>query len=95
MISEADILERVKKILSKAFKINSALIHEDANLENDLGLDSIELMDAIGFIEAEFKIKLIKKGLADIQQPILTVRDLMTLINQKMKKTVKTNVQKN
>ncbi|OGW83896.1 MAG: hypothetical protein A2987_06865 [Omnitrophica bacterium RIFCSPLOWO2_01_FULL_45_10] len=89
MVSDEYIFEKVKQILSKTFKIDSVLIREDANLVDDLGLDSIELMDAIGFAEAQFKIKLVKNGLADIQEPIITVRDLIALISQKMKETVK------
>ena len=80
--------ERIKSILSRTFKIDSALIQEDANLEDDLGLDSIELMDAIGFAEAEFKIKIVKKGTVDTKVPV-TVRDLVVLVSQKVKETVR------
>ena len=88
MGADEEIYERIKLILSKVFKIDSALIREDANLENDLGLDSIELMDAISFTEAEFKIKIVKKGAVNTQFPI-TVRDLVAIVGQKLKETVR------
>ena len=87
MLPDEEVYQKIKTILSKAFKIDSALIREDANLENDLGLDSIELMDAISFAEAEFKIKIVKKGAVNIQFPV-TVRDLVALVSQKLKETV-------
>ena len=88
MMANPEIYEKVSSILIKRFKIDNAFIREDANLENDLGLDSIELMDAIGFAEAEFKIKIIKKGTVNIQPPI-TVRDLVAIVSQRVKESTR------
>lgn len=88
MGTDEEIYERIKTILSKTFKIDTGLIREEAKLEDDLGLDSIELMDAIGFVEAEFKIKIVKKGAVNIQFPV-TVSDLVILVSQKVKETAR------
>lgn len=88
MVADEEIYEKIKLILSKAFKIDSILIQEDASLEDNLGLDSIELMDAIGFAEAEFKIKIVEKGATNIQFPV-TVGDLVALVSQKVKEVAR------
>lgn len=84
---DKEVYEKIKLILSKKFKVDTILIQEEAKLEDDLGLDSIELMDAIGFVELEFKIKIVKKGTVDMQFPI-TVCDLVSLVSQKIKETI-------
>ena len=90
MTTNEEILQRVKLILAKAFKIDSALVEEDCHLQDDLGLDSIELTDAITFVEAEFKIKIMEKGVVDIQFPN-TVSELVALISRKMKEVASSN----
>ncbi len=88
MGADEEIYERIKLILSKAFKIDRGLIREDANLESDLGLDSIDLMDAVCFAEKEFKINILKQGAVNVEFPV-TVRDLVVLVSQKAKETAR------
>ncbi|MDA9101048.1 phosphopantetheine-binding protein [Omnitrophica bacterium] len=78
------IYEKIKEALSTTFRIDTALICEDSHIRDDLGLDSIELMDAICVFENNFKIKILEKDAENIQIPN-TVADLVILIQKKIK----------
>ena len=84
MVTDEEVYEKIKFILLKAFKIDKSLVQKNSKLEEDLGLDSIELMDAMCFVEAEFKIRIVRKSLANMQFP-LTINDLIELISQKIR----------
>ena len=87
-VENGEVFERVRSLLSKAFKLDASLIQKDTNLTDDLGLDSLDLMDAICFAEAEFKIKIIEENEENILFP-KTVDELLILISQKIQKLTK------
>ena len=45
--SEQELLEQLKKILTEEFDIDADSINADANLYEDLGIDSIDAVDLI------------------------------------------------
>lgn len=51
------ILEKVKELLAEQFGVDAATITEDTNLVDDLGADSLEVVDLIMSIEDEFKVE--------------------------------------
>lgn len=87
MKAEDEVFKKLKLILSQKFKINEDLIAKNAKLADDLGLDSIELMDAIGFAESQFKINILKGSMNGTQFPV-SVGDLTVLIEKKIKEAV-------
>lgn len=50
------ILERVSGVLSNCDKIDAAKIVPEARLEEDLGLDSLDVVDALFYVEEEFTV---------------------------------------
>ena len=46
-LSEQELLEQLRDILSEEFEIEASSIQPDANLYEDLGIDSIDAVDLI------------------------------------------------
>ncbi|MCP4104192.1 MAG: hypothetical protein GY749_01425 [Desulfobacteraceae bacterium] len=57
-MNREEILERVSHCLSEVLDIEMADIHETSTLINDLGADSLDLLDLIFNLEQQFNIKL-------------------------------------
>lgn len=70
-----DILKELKKIL-KYKNINKS-INLTTNLKNDLGLDSLDLMELIVMIENKLNIQIPDDKLTDI----ITINDFIKIIN--------------
>lgn len=88
MMCEDRIATDVKKLLSSTFKLDPNLVNDNANLKDDLGLDSVDIMDSVGLLEEQFKIKLI--GSSDwASTTIKTVGDLTALIKKKMSEKIR------
>ena len=51
------ILEKVKKILSSHFSIDETSITPETNIAEDLGADSLDVIDLLMSVEEEFKIE--------------------------------------
>ncbi len=49
-------IEKVKELLSKQLKIDLASIEDDANILDDLGADSLEVVEMLMTLESEFGI---------------------------------------
>ncbi|MCR5653470.1 MAG: acyl carrier protein [Ruminococcus sp.] len=51
------ILEKVKAILAEQFDVDEDKIAEDTDLQEDLGADSLDVVDLLMSIEDEFEIE--------------------------------------
>ena len=51
-----NIEERVKKLLVKLFDMKPEEVNLEANLNDDLGMDSTEMVELVVALEKEFKI---------------------------------------
>ena len=49
-------IERVKELLSKQLKIDLETIEDDANILDDLGADSLDIVEMLMTLESEFGI---------------------------------------
>lgn len=49
-----DILNRIKEVLAKDYEVDPATVSLQSKLKEDLGLDSLDLSEAILAIEDEF-----------------------------------------
>ena len=49
-------IEKVKELLAKALRMDPAEIDDDANILEDLGADSLDVVDMLMTLEEEFNI---------------------------------------
>ncbi|MDY6969700.1 MAG: acyl carrier protein [Spirochaetota bacterium] len=75
-----DIFEVVKKYMIEEFEIPEENIKIDANLFEDLELDSIDALDMIGMLETEVDVEID----ADELKKILTIKDVVDFIVAKL-----------
>ena len=73
------VFEKVKKIINVVISIDEEKITLEANLENDLGADSLDAVEIIMLLEDEFDISLDDEA----TQNIKTVSDLVKFIEEK------------
>jgi acyl carrier protein len=82
LVEEQEIYNGIKKILSETFKLKSEEIKLGSRLDEDLGLDSIDIMDSVGLFEAKFHIVIFDEN-AKTGPRIQTVQDLVTLVRER------------
>lgn len=51
-----DIFERMQRIISEQFGVEPESVTEDTSFEEDLGADSVDLVELVMTMEDEFKI---------------------------------------
>ncbi len=85
-MNKADIIETINGFLVEEFEVDGDTIAPEANLKDTLGLDSLDYVDLVVTIEANFGVKL---GEADFVG-IATFQNFYDLIENKIK--VKENV---
>ena len=59
--------ERIKNFLVDEMEINPAKINPDARLKEDMGIDSLEVVDTVVFVEREFGFKMKSEQFKDIK----------------------------
>lgn len=72
--------ETLKTILVDEMQIDAASITPDAELVNDLGINSLELADLIMLCEEKFRIEINEEDI----QGFLTVSDVVSYIENKV-----------
>ncbi|MGB9638370.1 MAG: acyl carrier protein [bacterium] len=82
-MSRQEIFEKVKKILIEKLSVNESDIKEDSSLVDDLGVDSLDLVELLMKFEEEFKIEISEEE----SQKILTIKDILDFIEEKAKST--------
>ena len=75
------VFEKVKAILSNQFDVDANSITMDTNLVDDLGADSLDLVDMLMSLEDEFNIGEVPD---DKVESIHTVGQLVTYIEETM-----------
>jgi acyl carrier protein len=71
--------EDFKIMLSKQFGIETDKIHNETHLVDDLGADSLDLMEIVMIIESKFKVRIEESEYIDA----LVVNKIISLIEQK------------
>jgi acyl carrier protein len=72
----SDVLERVKKIVVDNLDVDADKVVESASFIDDLGADSLDLVELVMAFEEEFNIEIPD----DVQESIRTVGDAVTHI---------------
>ncbi|PLV56782.1 acyl carrier protein [Thermotoga sp. SG1] len=80
MASREEILSKVKSIISEKLGVDEAQVTEEAKLIDDLGADSLDLVDLVMDFESEFGVKVDD---ADLEK-ISTVGDIVSYIEKKL-----------
>ena len=74
----SDIAERVKKIVVEHLGVEAAQVKEDAKFIDDLGADSLDIVELVMAFEEEFGVEIPD----DAAEKITTVRDAIAYIDQ-------------
>ena len=72
-------IEQIKKVLVDALNIDEETITPEANLKDDLGIDSLAAVELA--LETEFDIRIEDDELAKLE----TVQDIINIIEEKQK----------
>ncbi len=70
------VLEKVKAILAEQFDVEEEKITADTSIINDLGADSLDVVDLLMSIEDEFEVEVPDEEIENIK----TVEDLVKYI---------------
>jgi acyl carrier protein len=73
----SEILERITKVVVDQLSVEPAEVVPEASFQDDLGADSLDLVELIMAMEEEFDIKIDD----DAAQNIKTVQDAVKFIN--------------
>ncbi|MBR3291855.1 MAG: acyl carrier protein [Bacteroidales bacterium] len=66
-MTKMTIEERIKNFLVDEMEINPSKINPDARLKEDMGIDSLEVVDTVVFVEREFGFKMKSEEFKDIK----------------------------
>jgi len=75
-----DIIEKVKGIVAAQLRLEPQDIADDASLIEDLGADSLDLVDIIMVFESEFDTTVPEEDFSDLR----TIKDLAEYINSRI-----------
>jgi acyl carrier protein len=65
--SRDEVFERIKEVLSERLSVDEADINEEANFQEDLDADSLDLVEMIMELEDQFGIKIPDEDAQKIQ----------------------------
>jgi len=82
-MTKEDIFAKVKELIVESIGVDAEKVTEGASLTEDLGADSLELVDLTMDFEDELGVSIETAELADVD----TVGDIINLIAAKMKKS--------
>jgi acyl carrier protein len=80
-MTDNEVREMVKQIISEKTAINIASIQEDLNFKDDLDIDSLDQIEIIMETEKKFKIRIPDEEI----ERILTCQDLVEFVLDKVK----------
>ena len=81
MLDEAQIYDILKTTLTELFEIEPARIHKDANLYEDLEIDSIDAIDLIDHVKRKTGYRLVAEDFRHVR----TIGDVIAAVLRKQK----------
>ncbi|MBR6424063.1 MAG: acyl carrier protein [Bacteroidales bacterium] len=72
--------ERIKNFLVEEMEIDPEKIYPEARLKEDMGIDSLEVVDTVVFVESEFGFKMKSEQFKDIK----TYKQFVDYITEKV-----------
>ncbi|MBI2942612.1 MAG: acyl carrier protein [Candidatus Wallbacteria bacterium] len=79
MVTEAEILEKVKDLVSKQLSVNDKQITPEASFIEDLGADSLDTVELIMTLEEKFDIEISDED----AEKIKTVQDVVDYVKKR------------
>ncbi|AFY56073.1 acyl carrier protein [Rivularia sp. PCC 7116] len=79
-MSQAEIFDKVKKIVAEQLGVEDEKITPNANFANDLGADSLDTVELVMALEEEFDIEIPDEA----AEKITTVQEAVDYINEKV-----------
>ena len=79
MLDEAQIYDILKTTLTELFEIEPARIHKDANLYEDLEIDSIDAIDLIDHVKRKTGYRLVAEDVRHVR----TIGDVIAAVLRK------------
>jgi acyl carrier protein len=76
----SDVIDRVKKIVVERLEVDAEKVTEKASFIDDLGADSLDLVELVMAFEEEFGIEIPD----DVQEQIGTVGDAVKFIKERV-----------
>ncbi len=76
-----DIFERMQKIIAEQFAVDAEEITAETNFEDDLGADSVDLVELVMSMEEEFEIGEVHE---DELSGLTTVGDCVNYLTKKL-----------
>jgi acyl carrier protein len=80
-MSQAEIFEKVKKIVADQLSVEAGTITPQSNFANDLGADSLDTVELVMALEEEFDIEIPDEE----AEKLKTVNDVVTYLKSKGK----------
>ncbi|HIH2763644.1 MAG TPA: acyl carrier protein [Candidatus Azoamicus sp.] len=77
-----DTFDRIKSIISEHLDVDETKIVLEASFSDDLGADSLDIVEIIMALEETFEIEIPDED----AQELLTVKDALTYVNDKLSK---------
>jgi len=81
-VDEKKLVEHVIEVIADTLSVKKESITEDTDLVEDLGVDSLDMVDLVLAMEQEFGIEIKDE---DITPDIRTVRDIVELLGKYFK----------
>lgn len=79
-MSQAEVFEKVKKIVIEQLSVEADTITPQSNFANDLGADSLDTVELVMALEEEFDIEIPDEA----AEKITTVQEAVDYINNKV-----------
>jgi acyl carrier protein len=79
-MSQDDILAKVSKIVAEQLEVDPSEVKEESNFANDLGADSLDVVELVMALEEEFDIEVPDEA----AEKLLTVRSVVDYINERV-----------
>ncbi len=79
-MNQDEIFEKVKSIVADQLSVDETQVTQDANFQNDLNADSLDVVEMVMALEESFDIEIPDEAAEDIK----TVNDAVTYISGKV-----------
>ncbi|MEB3181337.1 MAG: acyl carrier protein [Nostocaceae cyanobacterium] len=79
-MSQAEIFDKVKKIVAEQLSVAADTVTPQSNFQNDLGADSLDTVELVMALEEEFDIEIPDES----AEKITTVQEAVDYINDKV-----------
>ena len=74
---EKDVTRKVNEVLEESFEVEPSMLRPESRIFDDLGLDSLDIVDLVAALQAKFKVK--ARGEEEVRN-IRTVGDIYALV---------------